>query len=116
MPSKTRPYSEFLLERLANPEVAMHYLNAALEESPEDFLKAFGKVAQASLSNKMAKGDGVQGETLCRSLSEQGNPTFATLSNVLATLGLGISITLKDADRVPITAGDEKGVAEEASV
>ena len=41
--SKTRPYRELLLERLANPEVAAYYLNAAIEDSPEAFLKALKK-------------------------------------------------------------------------
>jgi DNA-binding phage protein len=40
MPSKTRPYSDALLEALSDPDEAVHYLNAAIEDSPEMFLKA----------------------------------------------------------------------------
>jgi probable addiction module antidote protein len=92
MTSKTRPYRELLLERLANPEVAGHYLNAALEDSPESFLKALKNVAQARQMTKVAKDAGVQRETLYRSFSEQGNPTFATLSSVLGALGMRLMV------------------------
>jgi probable addiction module antidote protein len=80
------------MERLANPEVAMHYVNAALEDSPEAFLKALRNVAQARQMTKVAKEAGVQRETLYRSLSESGNPTFDTLHSVLRVLGFRIQI------------------------
>jgi len=44
----------------------------------------------------VAKDAGVQRETLYRSFSEQGNPTFETLSSVLGALGMKISIVLDD--------------------
>jgi probable addiction module antidote protein len=92
MTSKTRPYRELLLERLANPEVASYYLNAAIEDSPESFLKALKNVAQARQMARVAKDAGVQRETLYRSFSEQGNPTFATLSSVLGALGMRLMV------------------------
>ena len=92
MTRKTRPYREVLLERLANPEVAAYYLNAAIEDSPESFLKALKNVAQAHQMAKVAKDAGVQRETLYRSFSEQGNPTFATLSSVLGALGMRLLV------------------------
>jgi probable addiction module antidote protein len=94
MSSKTRPYRELLLERLANSEVASYYLNAALEDSPESFLKALKNVAQARQMSKVAKDAGVQRETLYRSFSEQGNPTFATLSSVLGALGMRLMVAV----------------------
>ena len=42
---------------------------------------------------KVAKGAGVQRETLYRTLSEQGNPTLETLSAVLGVLGMRLSVT-----------------------
>jgi len=92
MTRKTRPYRELLLERLANPEVATFYLNAALEESQESFLKALKNVAQARQMSKVAKDAGIQRETLYRSFSEQGNPTFETLSSVLDALGMRLMV------------------------
>ena len=41
---------------------------------------------------KVAKDAGIQRETLYRSFSEQGNPTFETLSSVLCALGMKLSI------------------------
>jgi hypothetical protein len=42
---------------------------------------------------RVAEGAGVQRETLYRSLTEQGNPTFQTLLSVLDFLGLRIRIS-----------------------
>jgi len=92
--AKTRPYREVLLERLANPEVAQHYLNAALDESLESFLKALMNVAQARQVSKVAKEAGVQRESLYRALSDQGNPTLGTLVSVLNAVGLKMSISV----------------------
>ena len=46
MSRKTRPFHELMLEKLANPTVAAHYLDAAMDESQESFLKALRNVAQ----------------------------------------------------------------------
>ena len=81
MTRKTRPYRDLRLERLANPEVAAHYLNVTLENSPGEFLSALRNVAKARQMAKVAKEAGVQRETLYRSLSEQGNPTWGYLSD-----------------------------------
>src|SRR5580658_2527657 len=90
--TKTSSYRESLLADLADPMEAMHYLNAAMEDSPEAFLKALKNVAQTRTMSKVAKEAGVQRETLYRSLSEQGNPTFETFSSVLRVLGFKIQI------------------------
>jgi probable addiction module antidote protein len=77
-----------LLDALADPIEAAHYLNAAILDSPESFLKALGNVAQVRQMARVAKDSGLQRETLYRSLSEEGNPTFGTLSSVLGAVGL----------------------------
>jgi len=41
---------------------------------------------------RVAKDAGIQRETLYRSFSGQGNPTFETLSSVLGALGMKLSI------------------------
>jgi probable addiction module antidote protein len=91
--TKTTSYRESLLTALADPIEASAYLNAALEDSPQAFLKALKNVAQARQMSKVAKDAGIQRETLYRSFSEQGNPTFETLSSVLAALGMKLSIS-----------------------
>ena len=89
---KSRSYRESLLASLADPGEAAAYLNAALEDSPQAFLKALKNVAQAHQMTRIAKEAGVQRETLYRSLSGEGNPTFETLSSVLTVLGMKLSI------------------------
>lgn len=98
MTRKSIPFRQVLLNQLANPEVAKHYLNEALDESPESFLEALKTVAQARQMAKVAKDAGIQRETLYRSLSVQGNPTFDTLSSILKAVGLKINI--EDANEV----------------
>lgn len=92
MTRRTSSYRNALLEALADPAEAEAYLNAAIEDSPESFLKALGNVAQARQITKVAKEAGIQRETLHRSFSSQGNPTFSTLSSVLRAVGFKLSI------------------------
>ena len=92
--TRSSSYRESLLKSLADPNEASAYLNAALEDSPRAFLKALKNVAQARQVSAIAKDAGIQRETLYRSFSELGNPTFETLSSVLGALGMKLSIAL----------------------
>ena len=92
MTTKTSSYRQSLLTSLRDPVEASAYLNAALEDSPEAFLKALKNVAQARPMAQVAREAGIQSETLYRAFSENGNPTFETLSSVLAALGMKLSI------------------------
>ena len=92
MTPRTSSYREALLTSLLDPAEASAYLNAALEDSPEAFLKALKNVAQARTMASVARDAGIQRETLYRAFSEQGNPTFETLSSVLGALGMKLSI------------------------
>lgn len=96
MTIKTSSYRKSLLTALLDPIEASAYLNAALEDSPEAFLKALKNVAQARQISRVAMDAGIQRETLYRSFSEQGNPTFETLSSVLGALGMKLSIAPSD--------------------
>jgi probable addiction module antidote protein len=88
MPSKTTPYREALLESLSDPTEAAHYLNAAIRDSPEMFLKALRNVAQSRQMARVARDAGVTRESLYRATSEIGNPTLETLSSVLGAMGI----------------------------
>ena len=88
MPIKSISYQDDLLQALADPMEAAHYVNAAIEDSPDSFLMALRDVAQAKQMAKVAKEAGIQRETIYRSLSATGNPTWDTLSSVLDALGL----------------------------
>ena len=98
MTPRTSSYREALLTSLLDPAEASAYLNAALEDSPEAFLKALKNVAQARTMASVAREAGIQRETLYRAFSEQGNPTFETLSSVLAALGMKLSIAPKESE------------------
>jgi probable addiction module antidote protein len=67
MTIKTSSYRQSLLTALLDPVEASAYLNAALEDSPEAFLKALRNVAQARQMTRVAKDAGIQRETLYRS-------------------------------------------------
>ena len=88
MPNKTRSYREALLEALADPVEAAHYLSAALDDSPEMFRKACLNVIQARKVAKIAKDVGVTRESLYRSFSARGNPSQETVDSVLNALNL----------------------------
>jgi len=110
MANKTSSYHDALLAALTDPAETSAYLNAAIEDSPEGFLKALKNVAQARQMAKVAKDAGVQRETLYRSFSEQGNPTFATLSSVLGALGMRLMVAVDGKQ------GEESGDAAELEV
>lgn len=93
MPKKTKSYSSWRLKKLRDPGIAQGYLNSALEDSPQMFLKALLNVTQARQSvAATAKSAGIKRETMYRALSENGNPTLETLNAVLQSLGLRIRI------------------------
>ena len=106
---KTRSFREIRTERLANPDVAAAYLSATQKNSPENFLSALKQVAQARKMATVARDSGVQRETLYRSFSEQGNPTWGTLVSVLSAVGVGVDFfSLKHISNtitVPATPG-----------
>ena len=98
MPRHNRPFEDLLIEQLADPDVAKHYLNDALEESFPAFLAALKEVAKA---HRVAAGEreaGVHSETLYSSLSEQGNPSLETLSSILKSVGLKMFIGVEGVD------------------
>jgi len=92
---KTLTFDEMMIQSLRkDPAYAVDLLNALLQEGAEEELrimlrhlcKAFGGVhavaAQAQLN----------GSSLYRALSAQGNPQVSTLSAVLRTLGLRLAV------------------------
>lgn len=93
MPKRTSDYRSWQLEKLGDSRVAASYLNAAINDSPKMFLKALRNVAQAHQMSKVAKKSGVTRESLYRSFSGEGNPTFDTLRSVLRVFGLNLAVT-----------------------
>lgn len=98
MPKRTRNYEENLLERLRDPDYAVDYLNAVLAQDTEDaageFLAALRLVTKARglTVSQLAEDAQLGRQALYRSLSEDGNPEFATLTSVLRELGLRLAV------------------------
>ena len=96
---KRNNYEEDLIESLKDPQEAVAYLQAALEESdmPEVFLLALRRVAEARGISALAKEAHLNRENLYRLLSKEGNPELNSLYAILDALGLKFSIEYKKA-------------------
>ena len=87
-------YQDYLLESLKDPAEAAAYVEAVLEmEDPAALLVALRQVAKAHGMADVARRADVGEKTLFRALSENGNPTIATLHKVLHAVGLRLSVT-----------------------
>lgn len=87
--SKTTPYD--VAEHLRTPEEMAAYLDAWLEEAPDDtagIAKALGNIARARGMTQVARDAGLSRESLYRALSAEGNPSFATVLKVARALGM----------------------------
>ena len=79
-------------EYLETDEDIVAYLNAAIEEGDPALLQAaLGDVAKARGMTSIARDAGVSRESLYKSLSASGNPSFQTIAKVSRALGLQIS-------------------------
>ncbi|MFN9281683.1 MAG: addiction module antidote protein [Rubrivivax sp.] len=86
---KTSAYD--IAEHLRTPEEMAAYLDAWLEEAPDDvsgIARALGDIARAKGMSQVAKEAGLSRESLYRALSEGGNPSFATVLKVARALGV----------------------------
>ncbi len=87
--TKTTPYD--VAEYLRSPEDMAAYLDAWLEEAPDDvtgIARALGDIARAKGMSQVAKDAGLSRESLYRALSADGNPSFATVLKVARALGV----------------------------
>lgn len=95
---KSRPFEEYLIEKLRNPEYAQTYLETALEEYGKDrdseaFLLALRDVAEAQGGlSKLAAETGLNRAGIYKALSPQGNPRLDTMEKILQNLGFRLSI------------------------
>ena len=87
--TKTVPYD--VAEQLRTPEEMAAYLDAWLAEAPEDaagIARALGDIARAKGMSQVARDAGLSRESLYKALSENGNPSFATVLKVARALGV----------------------------
>lgn len=71
------------------------YLNACLEEAGDDaafIAKALGTIARARGMTQLAQQTGLGRESLYKTLSGEGNPSFATVLKVIHALGLQFQV------------------------
>jgi len=90
--TKTLPYDS--AEHLKTDEDIQQYLEACFEEGGDDaafILHALGVVARAKGMMQISRETGLAREALYRSLSAEGNPSFATVLKVLSSLGVHLS-------------------------
>jgi probable addiction module antidote protein len=89
--TKTRTTTYDVAEHLRTPEEMAAYLDAWLDEAPDDaagIAKALGDIARAKGMSQVAKDAGLSRESLSRALSAGGNPSFATVLKVARALGV----------------------------
>jgi probable addiction module antidote protein len=89
--SKAKATAYDVAEHLRTPEEMAAYLDAWLEEAPDDIsgiARALGDIARAKGMSLVAKEAGLSRESLYRALSADGNPSFATVLKVAKALGV----------------------------
>lgn len=92
--TQTTPYD--VAEHLRTPEEMAAYLDAWLEDAPDDvagIARALGDIARAKGMAQVAADAGLSRESLYRALSENGNPSFATVLKVAKALGVRLHAT-----------------------
>ena len=89
--AKTKTTLYDVAEHLRTPEEMAAYLDAWLEEAPDDaagIARALGDIARAKGMAQIARDTGLSRESLYRALSADGNPSFATVLKVAKALGV----------------------------
>jgi probable addiction module antidote protein len=79
-------------ELLDSPEAIAAYVEAAFEDGDTALIAhALGVVARARGMSQIARDAGMSRDAVYKALSRDGNPTLATLSKVMAALGLRLT-------------------------
>ena len=94
----TRDYNQFHLEHLRkehfdDPTYAAGYLSACLKEGDDVFLRGLREVTEALGGiGKLSADTNLDRTHLYKMLSEDGNPTFESISLVLDALGIQLQL------------------------
>ena len=85
-----------LSDEIETREDVIGILEAAIEENDIEFLfKVIGDIARSKGMTKVAKELNLNRESLYKSLSQEGNPSFSNIVKVLDSLGLQLSVKEK---------------------
>lgn len=90
MSIETLPF-EFADELQDDQAVAIYLDEALASGDPAYFAHALGKIAKARGMSGVAREAGLSRGSLYGALSESGNPTIATLMQVMKSLGLRLA-------------------------
>jgi probable addiction module antidote protein len=88
---KTKTVAYGVAKQLRTPEEMAAYLDAWFQEAPDDaagIARALGDIARARGMTQVARDTGLSRENLYKALSEDGNPSFATVLKVARALGV----------------------------
>jgi probable addiction module antidote protein len=88
---KTNTVRYDVAEQLRTPEEMAAYLDGWLAEAPDDaagIARALGDIARAKGMSQVARDAGLSRESLYKALSENGNPTLATVLKVARAIGV----------------------------
>ena len=88
---KTKTVTYDVAEQLRTPEEMAAYLDAWLTDAPDDaagIARALGDIARAKGMTQVARDSGLSRESLYKALSENGNPSLATVLKVAKALGV----------------------------
>ncbi len=93
--NKTKTYKTS--DYLKTNEERAAYIEAAIEEQDDRFLLVALREVIDSLGGigQLAKNTGLARESLYRSLSENGNPRYSTITKVLYDMGLRLTVSVK---------------------
>ncbi len=95
--SKPEPSLWDSVDYLQTEEDCAEYLNAALEYGDLEVLNlALGDIARARGMTKMSRETGISRDGLYKAFSGAGNPTFQTVTRLLAALGLRLRVEACD--------------------
>jgi len=82
-------------EHMDNEEYISEYLKAAFESgNTSEITRALSDVAHARNMTGLAEKMGISRQGLYKTLSENGNPEFATIQKLITALGLQMSIVV----------------------
>ncbi len=91
MTLKSKPFD--IAEYLNTPDDIRHFLQEVTATGDEsDFIHALNIAARAAGMTEIAKKAGVTRASLYKSLSENGNPNFTTISKVTRALGCKLAV------------------------
>jgi probable addiction module antidote protein len=85
-----------MANHINSEEDVLIYLQTAFEEGDaENIAAVLGAVARSKGMTEIAKKAGVGRESLYKSLSKTGNPSFSTILKVLENIGLCLTVKPK---------------------